>query len=341
MSRDRSLVLAADVGGTKIHAALGRFERGVFVRLREARAATASIPDLGAFLRDLAGDDRARVGALGVGIAGPVLDDRVRGANLPWEIDGRDLVRALDGAPLALVNDLVASGLGLQALAPHERVTLHEGSPDPKGNRALVSPGTGLGECILVREGGRFVAVASEAGHADFAPRTDEEIDLLRFLRARIGRASAENVVSGPGLVNVYVWLRESGSRDDAKIEASLDTSEAAPEISARALDGTSEICTKALRVWVGALASEAGNVALRGLATGGVDLGGGIPAKVLPFLKEPGALEPFFAKPPQDELLRTVPIHVVTSPETTLRGAAIAARERAEASLHEAQDPR
>jgi glucokinase len=205
-----------------------------------------------------------------------------------------------------------------------------------------VSPGTGLGECILVRDGRGLHPIASEAGHADFAPRTDDEIDLLRFLRARFGRASAEHVVSGPGLVNVFDWLRESGRlADDSGIDPPAGESAPAREISARALAGSSRICIEALRLWVRALASEAGNVALRGLTTGGVDLGGGIPAKVLPFLREPGAFDPFFAKPPQDELLRSIPIRVVTTPETTLRGAAIAARERAGASPREAQGPR
>ncbi len=341
MSEGKKLLLAVDVGGTKIHAAIGRFDRESFVRVREARAATEGTPDLPAFLHALAGSERGDVAAVGVGIAGPVLGDRVRGANLPWEIDARDISGALGGAPVVLMNDLVASALGLETLAPDECVTIHAGSPRPHGNRALVSPGTGLGECILVRDGPRVHPIASEAGHADFAPRTDDEIDLLRFLRARFGRASAEHVVSGPGLVNVFDWLRESGRFIDDSGIASAGGESGPAEISARALAGSSRICVEALRMWVRALASEAGNVALRGLATGGVDLGGGIPAKVLPFLREPGAFDPFFAKPPQDELLRSIPIRVVTTPETTLRGAAIAARERAGASPREVQDPR
>jgi glucokinase len=203
-----------------------------------------------------------------------------------------------------------------------------------------VSPGTGLGECIVVQDETGAHPVASEAGHADFAPRTDDEIDLLRFLRARFGRASAEHVVSGPGLVNLFDWLRESKRfPDDSGIESPAGAS--AQAISSAALEGSSKICVEALRMWVRALASEAGNVALRGLATGGVDLGGGIPAKVLPFLQEPGALEPFFKKPPQEGLLRAIPIRVVTTPETSLRGAAIAAQERAAAVLREARGPR
>lgn len=342
MSGRGGLVLAVDVGGTKIHAAIGRFTSAGFEKSRETRQSTAATGDLGAMLRQFAGEERGEIAAVGVGIAGPVIEGRVRGANLPWEVEDRSLEDALGGAPVVLVNDLVASGYGVAALRPGEVVELHAGAPPRFGNRALVSPGTGLGESTLFWDGSRHRPVPSEAGHADFGARTDDEIELLRFLRDTFGRVSAERVVSGPGLVNVYVWMRTTRRHpgDDA-IVASLGDGGAAEAISAKALDGSSRLCEETLRLWVAALLSEAGSVALRGLAVGGVYLGGGIPAKVLPFLRESGALEPFFRKPPQEELLRAVPIRVVLSPETTLRGAAACAQELAGAALRGERAPR
>lgn len=331
MSERGELLLAVDVGGTKIHLALGRFEAERFVKRREAKEATATTRDLGELLANFAGSERGEIGAVAVGIAGPVIAGGVRGANLPWETDEASLSRALGGAPVELLNDLVASGYGVASLEPNEEVTLYAGNPDRVGNRALVSPGTGLGESILVWDGRRHRPVASEAGHADFAARTDDEIDLLRFLRARFGRASAERVICGPGLVNVFCWMRDTKRfADDSGVDATPGEGGAASAISEKALDGSSRLCLEALRVWARALLAEAGNVALRGLAVGGVYLGGGIPAKVLPVLREPDVLDEFFRKSPQEDLARSIPIRVILSPETTLRGAAAVARELA-----------
>jgi glucokinase len=326
------LLLAVDVGGTKIHLALGHFGGGDFLKIREEIAPTAETSDLPRLLAEFAGGERRRIAAAAVGIAGPVVDATVRGANLPWLVEEALLSKALGGVPVRLLNDLVASGYGISALHEDELVVLRRGRSHPGGNRALVSPGTGLGECILVWDGETHHPVASEAGHADFAARTEEEIELLRFLRGRYGRASAERVISGPGLVNVFVWLRESGREaDDSEIDASEDDPEFPQEISTRALAGTSRICATALATWSAALGAEAGNIALRGVAVDGVYLGGGIPSKVLPFLQKPEFLEAFNAKFPQEELLQTIPVRVVLSSETTLLGSALAARRLAE----------
>lgn len=322
------LVLAVDVGGTKTHAALGAFEGDRFLKQRETKCSTAGIADLGVFLREFSDQELYRLVGVAVGIAGPVIGGRVRGANLPWEVDASAISRTLGGLEVRLLNDLVASGYGIEGLDAAEVVTLHDGVEGRIGNRALVSPGTGLGEAILFWDGTQHVPVPSEAGHGDFAPRTEEEVELLRFLREKFGRASAERVLSGPGLVNVYVWLRTAGKYTESQqIDARLADGSAAQEIAEYALAGTSPRCVEALRLWCEALAAEAGNVALRGLATGGVYFGGGIPAKVLPFLRAPQTLEAFFQKFPQEHLLREIPIRVILSPETSLRGAANVAR--------------
>ncbi|NNE45005.1 MAG: glucokinase, partial [Gemmatimonadetes bacterium] len=217
---------------------------------------------------------------------------------------------------------------GLADLGPDEMETLQAGEIHA-GNRALVSPGTGLGECLLLRDGNRHLPVGSEGGHADFAPRTDEEIDLLRYLRPIWGRVSVERVVSGPGLVNVFCWLRDTGVvEDDSGIAAGPGDSAPAARISEAALAETSRIATEALRVWISAFGSHAGNTALRGYAVGGVYLGGGIPLRILPALRGPAFLEAFCPKSPHEAMLRQVPVHVVLSADTTLTGAACVARD-------------
>lgn len=338
MTSSEDLLLAVDVGGTKIHAALGRFEHGRFQKIAEEKTPTIDTADFPALLRKFAARERG-LAAAAIGIAGPVIAGCVRGANLPWIVEEAALSRALDGVPVLLLNDLVASGYGVAALEERDLVTLQSGAPR-LGNRALVSPGTGLGECILAWGGESHLPVASEAGHGDFAARTDEEIELLRFLREHFGRASAERVISGPGLENVLAWLRASGTMaDDSGLELNAENS--AQDISRRALEGTSRICVRALEIWSDALGAEAGNVALRGLAVDGVYLGGGIPAKVLPFLQRPEFLEAFAAKSPQDDLLREIPVHVVLSSETTLLGAAQVARRLAARSPRRAPTSR
>ena len=327
MTSAEDLLLAVDVGGTKIHAALGRFENGRFQKIVEERTPTIDTADLPALVHELAARERG-LAAAAIGIAGPVIQGCVRGANLPWVVEEAALSLALDGAPVQLLNDLVASGYGIAALEERDLVTLQSGVPR-SGNRALISPGTGLGECILAWDGECHHPVASEAGHGDFAARTEDEIELLRFLRERFNRASAERVISGPGLVHVFEWLQASGTiADDSGLDRNAEPS--AQEISQRALEGTSRMCVRAMEIWAEALGAEAGNVALRGLAVDGVYVGGGIPAKVLPFLQRPEFLEAFAAKSPQDALLREIPVHVVLSSETTLLGAAQAARRLA-----------
>lgn len=318
------MILAVDIGGTKIHAALFEPVRSGFERRSEIRLETPDVASPGDALAAFVREAGAEIEACGLGVAGPVLEERVDGANLPWELSVTGVSKALGGVPVALLNDLEAAAHGLSMIGADELVTLQPGRTDPTGARALVSPGTGLGEALIVPTADGWRPVPGEGGHADFAPRTDEEVDLLRWLRDIFGRVSAERVVSGPGLVNVFVWLRDSGRiADDSGIEARAGDSSPAALVARGALEGGSEICREALRIWADAFGAEAGNVALRGLATGGVFLGGGIPARVLPVLQADGFLRAFRDKGPQDELAASFPLRVVLSDETTLLGAA------------------
>jgi glucokinase len=318
------MILAGDVGGTKVHLGLFRGAPTAPAIVREVRQATADVASLPETLAAFAKGDA--IDACALGVAGPVRDGDVRGTNLPWSVRRAAVSDALGGVPVQLLNDLEASAHGIDTLRDGEVETLRAGRPTA-GNRALVSPGTGLGEAILLRDGDRFLPVGSEGGHADFAPRTDEEMDLLRYLRDRWGRVAVERVLSGPGLVHVFRWLRDTGRvDDDSGIADGSGGSDVAAAVTGAALRGDSRICRETLRIWTAALGSEAGNVALRGYAVGGVFLGGGIPARILPALRDAGFLEAFSSKPPFADDLAAVPVHVILTPETTLRGAAAVA---------------
>lgn len=319
------MILAGDVGGTKIHLALHDGSAPPGEKAGEAMLVTGAVASLPEAVAALAARAPRPVRACALGVAGPLLDGDVVGTNLPWPVRRAEISRALGGAPVTLLNDLEAAGHGLDALRDDELALVHEGDPAPGANRGLVSPGTGLGESILLRRGEETLPVGSEGGHADFAPRTDEEIDLLRHLRARWGRVSVERVVSGPGLVNVFCWLRDSGRvPDDSGIDARPGDSAPAARISTAALaDGGARICREALRVWVAALASEAGNLALRGTTVGGVFLGGGIPPRILPALRGDNFASAFRTKEPHAAMLERVPVRVVMATDTALRGAA------------------
>lgn len=317
------MILAGDIGGTKIHLALFRREGGHFVKGPEEILATATAGSAGEVVRAFCEAQGVRPEAAALGVAGPVVGGTVRGANLPWPITQDEIVHSIGGGPVRLANDLEASAYGLAELEPADLVTLQAGVPEESGNRGLVSPGTGLGECVLLRHAGDWIPVASEGGHADFAPRTEEEVDLLRWLRATYGRASAERVVSGPGLANVFQWLRGTGRFDEDASWGDFDPATLPARIGTAGLAGHSTLAREALRVWTSVFGAESGNLALRGLTLGGVFLGGGIPARLLGALQERWFLDAFRDKEPHRSLLERVPVYVVTRATTPLLGAA------------------
>jgi len=328
------LLLAGDVGGTKTNLAL--FEaRPRGVRLVEAeRYPSQEHAGLAEIVRAFLAGRRATLAAAAFGIAGPVADRRSRVTNLPWVIDARPLSRRL-GVPVALANDLAATAWAIpeidrSRLATLQKGTLRKGAGTQDGSLALIAAGTGLGEAFVLREGGRFLVGATESGHADYAPHTDEEIDLLRFLRARFGHVSVERVLSGPGLANIDDYLASRGA-GTATVPVPPGVAETTPDraaaISAAALDGTSERAAHALRLFVAAYGAEAGNLALRTFATGGVYLGGGIAPKILPALMNGGFLEAFTDKGRFRDLLASVPVHVILDDRAALLGAARIAR--------------
>jgi glucokinase len=322
------MLLAGDVGGTNTR--LGLFARAApRPSPVEARTyATGDFPTLEAmltaFLTD-AGASPASIAGAAFGVAGPVVDGRVALTNAAWRIDARTVASSLGLPAVRLLNDLLSMAHSVPVLTAAERHTLQEGEANPGGNVSLLAPGTGLGEALLVNTGGALVPSPSEAGHADFAARTTREVGLLAFLTERFGRVDYERVISGPGLVNIHRFVHRSPC-------ASVDpeAADAAARISTAALEHRCPACVEALDLFVAVLGAEAGNSALRGMTTGGVFLGGGIPPKIIPALESGTFLAAFRAKAPMQRLVDAIPVHVIIHPDPGLLGAAVAAAQTA-----------
>jgi glucokinase len=319
------MLLAGDVGGTKT--LLGLFERAD-ARPRLVVAHTYLTNEYRSFnqiLDAFAADVGAAfvVEAAAAGVAGPVVGTRARLTNIAWDIDRADISRHLKTARVQLLNDLEAMALGATALGPSELLELQPGAPRSDGNAAVIAAGTGLGEAYLHRIDGRFTAMASEGGHGDFAARTDREMALVRMLRDLYGRAEVEHVLSGPGLLNLHRFTHDGRTCDAV---AGADPIEAPARVSRNALEGTCASCSDALEMFIDAYGAEAGNLALRGVATSGVFVGGGIAPKILPAMRDGRFIEAFRAKGTFSTLAAQIPVHVIMAPDAGLVGAAVAA---------------
>ncbi|HYG63615.1 MAG TPA: glucokinase [Thermoanaerobaculia bacterium] len=321
------MILGGDVGGTKSN--LGLFEvveGGRLHLIRTATFANAEYPGLGVLLGAFLGGDVPRVRAAAFGIAGPVLDNRAETTNLTWVIDGPGLAKETGIPRVLLINDLVATAEGIPLLGEDEVVTLQPGAAGAHGNRVLIAAGTGLGMSLLPWVDGRWVPVASEGGHADFAPRDADEEGLLRHLQARLGgRVSVERVVSGPGLFNIYEYLRDdAGMPELPEVRAALAAGDdPVPVISESGLTQRCGLCSRALDLFMAAYGAAAGNLALVGTATGGVYVGGGIAPKVLPRIQEGGFLQAFVDKGRFEGYVRAIPVRVILNQKTAMYGAA------------------
>ena len=318
------LILAGDIGGTNARLALLAPVDGRLAFVREQTFASREAPSLESVLRKfLAGADHPIAQAC-MGVAGPVRAGRCEATNLPWIIDAAVLARQLKLTRVGLINDLEAQAHGIAALEAEDFELLNPGVEDPLGNRALIAAGTGLGEVGLFRQGGEFKPFASEGGHADFAPRNHLEIGLLDFLLKQHSRVSAERVVSGRGLVNIYHFLKESGVADEpAWLAEQMRSGDPPAVVSRNALDERSPLCEQALDLFVTLYGAEAGNLALKIMATGGVFLGGGIAPKIIARLREPLFMNAFTAKGRMKPLMQSMPVRVILNPQTALLGAA------------------
>jgi glucokinase len=327
------MILAGDIGGTKSNLALldgkGDRLRIVFNYRYHSNEYTRFEDIIDDFLsrgRDFLSDSPAgRIQAAGFGVAGPVIGRGVRITNLSWGIDADALDRQLGTRHIVLLNDLEATGYSLACLAPEDVYILNEGQPAPRGTQALIAAGTGLGEAIVIWNGSRYVVCPSEGGHSDFAPRTEQEIELLRYLKTLYKFVSFELVVSGRGFLTLHEFLNKR-IRHPSFDEAGADP---APEITRLGLAGSCPVCVETLDLFVTLYGAEAGNLALKALARGGVFVAGGIAPKILPKMQNGKFFTAFCEKEKFEELLSHIPIQIVLNEEAPLLGAAAEAAAR------------
>jgi len=317
------MILAGDVGGTKTNLALYRREDRGLLRSRMPTDRSVEHTGLDPILREfLSGGDTVERACMGV--AGPVENGRCRLTNLDWEVDEASLRRTLGVREAYLLNDLQATASSLPFLQESDRAMLQEGKADPRGNLAVLAAGTGLGEGFLVGAAAGYIPLASEGGHVDFAPRDEREMRLHAFLRAKHGRVSVERVLSGPGLYDVYRFLREEeGMAEEPGIAAEVAGREPQRAIVRHGLAGGPGACAETLRSFCSLYGAEAGNLALQYLATGGVFLGGGIAPAILPALRRGEFVSAFLDKGRMRSLLSRVPVVVILDPAAPLLGAA------------------
>lgn len=334
------MLLAGDIGGTKT--LLGLFapapERPAAIEIGEFVTLDydALEPMIRQFLK-ARGVDARQIESACFGVAGAVTEQVARLTNVPWRVDGAALTETLALERVRVLNDLEALAYGVTVLETDELATLQHGVPVAGGNAAVIAAGTGLGEALLHNVDGRFVPAASEGGHADFAARTARELELVRELTRIFGRVGNEHVISGPGLVNIYQFTHRSfgtgptltpNSLAPARLCAAVGTVKDPAELPARisqaAMEERCDACVEALDLFISAYGAEAGNVALRTVATAGVYVGGGIAPKILPALQDGRFLEAFRAKEPMADLVATIPVAVILNPDAGLIGAAV-----------------
>ncbi len=326
-------VLAGDIGGTSTRLALFAVDGERLDPIAQKSFPSRDFSGLEQIVRLFLDPVRETCKRACFGIAGPVRNGRSETTNLPWVIEARLLERNLNLDRVDLINDLEANAYGIAALGPDDFKVIHEGEPDAAGNRAIIAAGTGLGEAGLFWDGQRHRPFATEGGHGDFAPTGELEISLLRHLSLRFGRVSWERVLSGPGLVNIYRFLLEHrGAEEDRAVAGEMSRADPAAAISKAGMAGRCGVCVEALDLVVGFYAAEAGNLALKFMATGGLFLGGGIAPKIVEKLEGAAFRSRYFAKGRMQALVESMPAKVILNDRTALLGTArfaVAAAER------------
>ena len=316
------MILAGDIGGTNARLAYFQPSNGSLRLISERVFPSREHKELGEIVTKFLQDSGTRPQSACFGIAGPVRNGRVETSNLPWVIEQDRLAKQIQLPDTLLINDLEANAWGIGALGQQDFVSLNRGSDQASGNQAVIAPGTGLGQAGLYWDGSKHRVFACEGGHADFAPQGELQIELLRFLEARYEHVSYERILSGPGLVNVYDFLTQKEGKKP-RPPRSAESGDPAAEISRAALAGTDPVAQQALDLWVSVYGAEAGNLALKVMATGGVFLGGGISPKILPKLKGQAFMQGFLAKGRLRSLVEGIPVQVITNDKAALLGAA------------------
>src|SRR5215468_731429 len=320
------MLIAGDIGGTKTDLAIYSREAGPHAPLAQTTIHSAGYPSLQAMVTEFLAKVNMSVDVASFDVAGPVINGHVKTTNLPWVLDEGTLAKELDLKAAHLMNDLEAVGRAVPALRAEDMITISKGEPVANGPIAVIAPGTGLGESFLTWDGGQYVAHGSEGGHSDFAPTDARQIRLLEYLLPRFGHVGVERVCSGIGVPNLYEFLRDEENIPERPESAQLIASaqDHTKAIVEAALDPQhpSELCLATVDLLISILAGEAGNLALKVLATGGVFLAGGIALHLLKFLQEPKFVQTFTRKGRFKDLLERIPIHVITT-RAALLGAA------------------
>jgi glucokinase len=319
-------LLVGDVGATKAILGVASGEPGRVTMLEEATFSSRDYATLEHVVREFLQSVDLPIAAACFSVAGPVVDGQVWFPNLNWHVSEAQLCKVLNLAHVVLVNDLQATAMAIPYLSMNQLATLQIGVPDPHGVRAVIATGTGLGEAMLIPDGAGYKAYPSEGGHTDFAPNGTQQIELLSFLHQEFGHVSYERVCSGPGIANIYRFLRDvAGMPEPAWLRQQLaEAADPTPLIVAAGLDEpASAICKQTLELFGAILGAETGNLALRALAGGGVYVGGGIPPRILPVLRSGVFLQALRRKGPMSDLARRMPVHVILEPRAALLGAA------------------
>lgn len=334
------MILAGDVGGTKVHLALYSFEGGKLKPVRDEKFPAAGFNTLDEVVHRFLGADGERpaevlreIAAACFGCPGPVRDGRLKLTNLPWTLDVRDLRASIGIEHIFLINDLEANGYGIPELAPSAIFELRKGDAASVGHRGLISAGTGLGQAMLIWDGKqRHVPIPSEGGHCDFAARNDREVQLLDYLRRTLnGRVSFERVVSGIGIKNIYAFFMDDRKMEEpAWLRERIANEDQNAVIGQCAEDGSSELCFETMQMFAASFGAEAGNVALKILAMGGIYLGGGIAPKILKTLQNGVFTQAFLDKGRLSPLLEAIPVRVILDDTCALLGAAAFAEAHA-----------
>ncbi|MBT3344649.1 MAG: glucokinase [Gemmatimonadetes bacterium] len=328
------MILAGDIGGTKTYVGLYRPDPSGAVEVEAARYASTDFPGVAELLQAFLSEcGHERPDRVVIGVPGPVRQPPVKPVNLPWTIDPAAIADQLGVAHVDLLNDLEATAYGTLALGPQDLIQLNAGEPDPNGNAAVIAAGTGLGEAGLAWVGTGHAAVPSEGGHASFAPGTGLEAELWDYLFQLHGHVSWERVVSGMGLVNIYEFLRDTnrGQEPDWLREQLAGSDEGARIISEAATSGHCELASQALDLFVSLYGAEAGNLALKFLATGGVFIGGGIAPKIADKLCDGTFMAAFAEKGRVSDILHRIPVHIIRNDRIGLLGAAYYGARQAE----------
>ena len=323
-------ILSGDIGGTKTTLALFESNGSEPRLLVKKTYPSRQYISLEQVLKEFLAENRLKPEVAGFGLAGPVQNGLCKTTNLPWQIEAARLEQKFGISRVHLLNDLEANAWSIAHLPEKDLYSLHEGKPGAQGNRSIIAAGTGLGEAGLFWDAHQHIPFASEGGHASFSPTTALEIALLEYLQKQHGQVSWELVVSGQGLINIHDFmLAHHKATPPDWLAEEMHHGDAAAAISHAAQQERCPICMDALEMFVHLYGVEAGNHALKIMATGGVYIGGGIAPRILAQLQKPAFLDGFFAKGDMEALMREMPVKIILNADAALYGAAIYAHDR------------